>query len=390
MRNLTILITLFVLIALVVSLITSYLKAPAPTATPTPTRSPTATVTMSPGIIPTLSPSPTPSSTPSLTQTPTPTPTITPSTYFTIAVLPDTQYYSASHPEIFDNQTQWIANNAVAQNIVFVAQLGDLTNDWGVTIEWQRAKHSMDIIRNASIPYSVVPGNHDLDFGAGNTTYFDRYFPYTDFAGYSWYGGHYPSNSDTSNYELFSAMGQNFIVLNIVCTPSLFSSAQTWANDTLTQYSDREAILITHGYIDGNGAYTDSAYTSGKEVWSNIVRYHSNVIAVLCGHIHSQFHGSATGLNGNTIYNLLTDYQDYPSGGDGWLRLYKFYPSLNKISAVTYSPYLNQYDTTAAGQFDLSLTLTPTPTPSPTSTHTATPTPTSTQTPTASTIQAPE
>ena len=322
------------------------------------------------------------------------TTTTTPPSYFTIAVLPDVQLYTASYPTIFDQQAQWIVNNAQAQNIVFVAQLGDLTNDWGVTSEWTNAVHSMGIIRNAGIPYSVVPGNHDVHFPAENTTYFNQYFPYTNFTGYSWYGGHYPSNSDTSNYELFSAMGQNFIVLNIVSAPGLYASASTWANNTLTQYSNRKAIVITHGYIDWTGAYTDASSVSGIELWNQIVRYHSNVIAVLCGHMHngcsnSQYHGTTTGLNGNTIYNLLTDYQDCPNGGDGWLRLYKFYPSMNKISAVTYSPYLNQYDTSAAGQFDLYLDLGTTTTTTTTTTSTTTTTTSSTTSTTITIVNCP-
>jgi hypothetical protein len=37
------------------------------------------------------------------------------------------------------------------------------------------------------------------------------------------------------------------------------------------------------------------------------------------------------------------------------LRLYKFYPALNKVAAVTYSPYLNEYDTSTYGQFEFFL-----------------------------------
>ena len=37
---------------------------------------------------------------------------VTDSEYFTIAVLPDTQYYSEKYPAIFTKQTQWIADNA--------------------------------------------------------------------------------------------------------------------------------------------------------------------------------------------------------------------------------------------------------------------------------------
>jgi hypothetical protein len=268
--------------------------------------------------------------------------------YFTIAVLPDTQYYSEGYPYIFDQQTQWIVDNAQSLNIVFVAHLGDIQDD-SIATQWQNALHSMSIIRNSGIPYSVIPGNND------EVADFDIYFPYTDFTGYSWYGGHYPSTSNASNFELLSALGQDFIILNLVYEPSLLSATTNWANSVLTQYSSYKAIVITHGYIDASGNYTDQSNVSGIEIWNNIVKLHSNVIAVLCGHIPGEYYNTATGLNGNTIYNLLSDYQTQPHGGDGWLRLYKFYPRLNKITAITYSPYLDEYDTSAYGQFDLYL-----------------------------------
>ena len=43
---------------------------------------------------------------------------------FTIVVLPDTQNYSASYPEIFDSQTQWIVISRSSSDIVYVAHEG--------------------------------------------------------------------------------------------------------------------------------------------------------------------------------------------------------------------------------------------------------------------------
>jgi 3',5'-cyclic AMP phosphodiesterase CpdA len=275
--------------------------------------------------------------------------------YFTIAVLPDTQFYAESYPEIFKGQTQWLAEQAQVQNIVFVAHLGDIQDDFDEPAQWRNAQEAMAAIREAGIPYSLVPGNHDLNFKIGDTTQFDKYFPYTDFTGFSWYGGHYPEYSNTSSYQLFSALGQDFIVLNLVCTPVLLAEATDWANGVLSQYSNRKAIVVTHGYIKPNGDYAGGDSVSGIAIRNNIVKKHSNVIAVLCGHIDGQYHGTDTGDSGNTIYNLLTDYTDQPNGGNGWLRLYQFYPSANILQAVTYSPYLEQYDTSAAGQFRLPL-----------------------------------
>ena len=302
--------------------------------------------------------------------------TDTSSDYFTIAVLPDTQYYSEQYPVIFDQQAQWIVDNAATQNIVFVSQVGDLVEDYNNDSEWVNAQHSMGIIRNAGISYSVVPGNHDISKSTGDTTYYDKYFPYTDFTSYSWYGnGHYPppngvpspnypANSNTSNYETFSAMGQNFVILNLACTPNVLvnPSLYAWANDVLSCYSKYKAIVVTHGYIDTDGNYTDSSNVSGVEIWNNVVNPNNNVVAVICGHVWGECHESITAEHGNTVENLLFDSQNDPNCGDGWLRLYKFYPQLNEVSVSTYSPYLDQYDTTSAGQFNFGLNMTKTST----------------------------
>jgi hypothetical protein len=53
------------------------------------------------------------------------------------------------------------------------------------------------------------------------------------------------------------------------------------------------------------------------------------------------------------VYQLLSDYQDWPSGGNGYLRIMEFVPSENKIYVKTYSPYLDQYDNDSANQFEL-------------------------------------
>jgi hypothetical protein len=301
---------------------------------------------------------------------------VTDSDYFTIAVLPDTQYYSEKYPAIFKLQTQWIADNVQAQHIVFVSQVGDLVNNYQSNndYEWKNAQQAMSITRNAGIPYSVVPGNHDLNFSAGDTTYYDKYFPYTDFTSYNWYGSgqyppkkgdpspNYPINSNASNYETFSALGQNFVILNLACTPDVLvnTGMYTWANIVLNHYGNYKAIVVTHGYVGSNGNYVDSSAVSGKEIWQNIVNPNSNVVAVICGHIHSSYHAAVIAAHGNTVENLLFDSQDDPHGGDGWLRLYKFYPQLNKVSAITYSPYLKEFDTSPNGEFDFILNMTQT------------------------------
>jgi hypothetical protein len=48
------------------------------------------------------------------------------------------------------------------------------------------------------------------------------------------------------------------------------------------------------------------------------------------------------------VFQLNSDYQDLPNGGDGYLRYYTFKPSEDKIYATTYSPTLNSFDSPIA------------------------------------------
>ena len=87
---------------------------------------------------------------------------------FTVAVLPDTQFYSQTYPETFKAQTRWVVANRVAENIAFVSHLGDIVQTGSSTTQWTNADAAMDILDgnlaatpDGLIPYSATIGNHD-------------------------------------------------------------------------------------------------------------------------------------------------------------------------------------------------------------------------------------
>src|SRR5262252_8938181 len=61
---------------------------------------------------------------------------------FTVVVLPDTQYYAAAYPSLFDAQASWIVANKQALNIAFVVHEGDIV-DADVVGQWQVASGSL-------------------------------------------------------------------------------------------------------------------------------------------------------------------------------------------------------------------------------------------------------
>lgn len=269
------------------------------------------------------------------------------STSFTIIALPDTQYYASFYPNIFKNQTQWIVANREAFNIVYVAHEGDIVNNARSIIQWIRADTSMSYLENPvttglpdGIPYSIIRGNHDVGI------LFDVYFNVARFSGRNYYGGHFSSNNQ-NNYVLFDVGDLHYISISLDFNPD--TNVLNWTKSILQIHSDRKAIIISHSILDNPiGDWT----VAGLNIY-NTVKYYPNVFLMLCGHNHYESRRSDT-YNGNTIHTLLADYQDYPNGGNGWLRIIEVWPVTNEIKVKTYSSYLNEYQTDHDSEFTLS------------------------------------
>jgi hypothetical protein len=262
-------------------------------------------------------------------------------TDFDLIVLPDTQNYSTLFPEIYTFQTQWISDHKSSSNIAFVAQVGDLVNLASSVPEYINADAAMDILDAGNIPYSVVPGNHD----------YNTYFGVSRFSGKAYYGGHYGVGNE-NNYSLFTASRMDFILINLEYQPT--TQELDWADSLLKTYSNRRGIVVSHDILNLDNS------------WSYPALYHelkdnANLFLILCGHMHLPDDGAAIrteiGDHGNKVYVLLSDYQDYPNGGDGYLRLLRFSPANDKIYVQTYSPYESAFMTDEQNQFELPYTM---------------------------------
>ena len=264
---------------------------------------------------------------------------------FTIIALPDTQKYvlNGDYPEIFTSQAQWVVNNAATRNIVFLTHEGDIVDTWDNVTEWNYANTSMSLL-DGVVPYGLSPGNHDQP-----TTYYNQCFPYTRYESQPWYGGHRGTTND-SNYELFSAGGTDFIVLQLEFWPS--SDVIAWADSVLKAHANRKAIITTHGFLGADGSHYVHTIGSTEYIWQGLVVPNDNVYFILCGHVAAE-RARTDIVNGREVHQLLADYQGRPNGGDGWLRLMRFAPAEDKVYVETYSPYLNQYETDADSQFSL-------------------------------------
>ena len=278
---------------------------------------------------------------------------------FTLVALPDTQNYTTltGGATTFNAQTQWVVDNRSAQNIVYVAHLGDITESGDTDTtdnQWVIADTAMSKLEMGTsdptddVPFGLVVGNHDVN---GGTARFENHFGVTRFSGRSYYGGHYGSNN-VNSYTLFNTGGLKFIMLNLQCTGSAPpAELLTWADGLLKANADRRAIVTCHELINTGNPGTWVNGGGGQAVYEAL-KGNPNLFLMLGGHVPGEGQRQDT-YNGNTVYSLLSDYQSRTNGGNGWLRVLQFLPSQNQIQVKTYSPTLGQYETDADSQFTL-------------------------------------
>ncbi|WP_199860636.1 metallophosphoesterase [Oceanobacillus damuensis] len=294
------------------------------------------------------------------------------SSAFKIAILPDTQNYASRELEIFNTQTQWIVDNHEEENIEFVAHLGDIVNNNNVP-QWEFAYNAMRAL-DGVVPYSVTPGNHDMgDNGSANTrdtTLYNTYFPVSDYSGTETFGGVYPAEPDNydNNFHTFHAGGTDWLVLSLEFGPR--DSVLDWANEVVSSHPEHRVIVVTHAYMfsdetrygEGHawnphnyGVGSDPAgVNDGGEMWDKFVKKHPNISMVLSGHVLNDGQGRlvSEGDYGNQVYQMLSNYQMLPNGGEGFLRLLEIDPEAGTINATSYSPHLDEYKTDWQNQFE--------------------------------------
>lgn len=294
---------------------------------------------------------------------------------FSIAVLPDTQYYTSEKhggkKEMFFAQTDWIVKNAAKEKIAYVIHLGDVTDDGEkYPQQWVNAADAIYRLEKPQpgypqgILYGISVGNHDQTKSqyplSGKTNFFNKYFGIDHFKSKPWYGGHYRNNND-SHYDLFTAAGVKFIVVYMEYDSydEDIEPLNKWAAQLLEKYADHKAILVSHSFIHFNN--TPGTNEKGFPKFSmqgqrrfDRLKSYPNVIMTLSGHVGDNGEGyRQDGYAGNIIKSFLSDYQSRPNGGHGLMRLMTFSKSRDLISVRTFSPYTGEEETDADSKFTL-------------------------------------
>lgn len=272
---------------------------------------------------------------------------------FTIPILPDTQEETCCKPEMFYSQIKWLTAKKDSLNIPIVLSVGDVVN-YDNNSNWETASAGYEIFDKANIPYAIATGNHDTravgfhsgSAAPGNTNYnvritdkFNAYFPVSRFKNQR---GRWEEGKSDNAYYTFQAGGYNWLVLTLeFCARS---GPVNWAAQIIPQYPNHNVIILTHYHLTGKGQIgpTNSGYgdLSPQQIYDRLIKKFPNICMVLSGHVDSSALKVDKGENGNSIYQILQDYQgkDFSSA---FIRLLQVDPAKGTISAKMYSPYYN-------------------------------------------------
>ncbi|WP_371403587.1 Tat pathway signal sequence domain protein [Kribbella sp. NBC_00662] len=265
---------------------------------------------------------------------------------FTLAVVPDTQYQfdqDRGDPAPLSATFNWLIDNRTDENIVFMAHLGDVTEN-ALAMEFAQADPVFKILDRARFPYSVLAGNHDIDGSKDDTRgpspYLDTFSP-RRFRWMPTYGG--STANGYNSYHVFRAAGRQWLLLAMDWRPSDASFA--WARDVIAKHPKLPVILTTHEIVYAD-AGDPTAYFSdqGNRVWDQLIDGNDQIFITMNGHYWPPGRVTRKNAAGNDVHLHITNYQDRFYGGSGMVRLYHFDLARNTIDVETISPWIMGQD----------------------------------------------
>ncbi len=302
---------------------------------------------------------------------------------WSMVVLPDVQNYvkSSVHADKFTQLTEWVRDNRDAYKIQLVMQEGDFVNNNDTNNpssgnqtsaqQWANGKESISVL-NGQVPYIVAAGNHDhgTTDSQSRQTYYNDYIKATDnplvdpAQGGILKGQMVSGELQNAYFDFVAPDGRKILVLNLEWEPRPDTVA--WANSiaSLPEYADHTAILLTHGYLNGdNVRYTSSRVpedASGSELWNELVRPNANFEMLFNGH----FGGDGTGylqsaVSGHVVQQMFFNTQFETQGGNGWVRIVEFLDDGETVRVRTYSPLLGIERTDPQWSFEFKISALP-------------------------------
>jgi hypothetical protein len=270
---------------------------------------------------------------------------------FTLAIMPDTQFLywgnqNSINPAPQLESFRYVIESA-GDNIVFMAHLGDLTQDGDAT-SFDAVGEAFDLLDSHGFAYSVLAGNHDVsgDDTRGATPYLRTMGPHRfrrspTFAG-----------ADASGYNtahIFRGGDREWLLLALDWRMSAEGFA--WAQRVVDDHPRLPVILTTHDLV--NSPYDDNVYPYesgdpetnghlsryGRQMWDQLIKDNDQIFLTLNGHHWPPARTTRTNAAGNAVHLHLANYQNRYFGGAAMLRLYHFDLARNVIDVETIAPY---------------------------------------------------
>lgn len=257
---------------------------------------------------------------------------------YSFAVLGDIQTITYSDAKkgtkYLSTMFDWIIANRDSRKIEYVIGLGDtvdtLLSTSANASEWDKASAQYRKLLDAEIPYMVVRGNHDDEYGYHKYICSAKYKSQMDGFFYDESQRATRGNSMSNCYKKLEIGNHKYLMLALDYNAHNDADTIAWANDLISSNPDYKVILSIHAFLNTTSLYYSGKIGSsnasglaqenldfdGKLVWDNLVKKHPNMFMVLSGHVSTTYPvvRVLTGDNGNEVYNVLVDPQTYEEG----------------------------------------------------------------------------
>lgn len=291
---------------------------------------------------------------------------------FRLVVLPDTQIYARSYPELFRAQTRWIEERGAELGIIGVLHVGDIVDD-NSEAQWTIARDALVPLIGV-VPIVVAFGNHDYGEGGSaneRTTLANDFLPVNEIAAQPTFGGSYKSGRLDNSYSVLDTPEGPWLVLALEFGPR--DAVLDWANQVVKDHEGMPGLVLTHAYLYSDDTRYDwptkgalqtwsphsyelaslALVNDGQAIFDKLVREHDNIAFVFCGHVLNEGVArlSSTQAGGGVVHQILANYQMNEMGGEGFLRLIEFRKGSSEVRIRTYSPWLDEYKRDPANEF---------------------------------------
>ncbi|MFF0341979.1 LamG-like jellyroll fold domain-containing protein [Kribbella sp. NPDC004875] len=265
---------------------------------------------------------------------------------FTLAVVPDTQYQfdqDRGDAAPLTATFQYLIDQRGAENIVFIAHLGDVVEN-ALAMEFAQVDPVFKILDRARFPYSVLAGNHDIDGSKDDTRgpspYLETFGPQR-FRWMPTYGG--STANGYNSYHVFRAAGRQWLLLAMDWRPSDASFA--WARAVIAAHPKMPVILTIHELVNADHGNPVAYFSDhGNRVWDQLVKDNDQIFLTLNGHYWPPGRVTRKNSAGHDVHLHITNYQDRYYGGSGMVRLYHFDLARNTIDVETIAPWILEQD----------------------------------------------